>query len=407
MCDIVVLITVANQTGRASATMSPDGSSAASFDQLHTPELSSCHPHASVDAAASKEATLMMDGLWQMTSDKQPVCSASVLLQSPYCDPHVGFTTRVFTPVAASSPMPYFAALPPAIYRLDCDHRQAESVNSHPTSEASVTYTMPVPSDAVLVRPRMPLMTGKHETTSSPSGTGASLVLLSPAVHDSCVVGDAAGRQESASSAAGVYGGGFYAPPVHSSSLSPADDPATAAAAAAASFSCCPHCGVGFPAAAMPRNIVYHPTGPSYVIHSFSPTLQPCYSVTVNSVVPPRPPAPAATYTSSTAGNLRLPDGIYQQTSTRPPLSPLPPSASPGFMNAPPSGTGVRVRTARPPPSCANCGRIGHTQLDCKDPTIDTVLNTRTSTPSFSTISMLCMSVNILISLDFLPLKHE
>jgi len=362
--DIFVLLAVASQTGRASATLSPNGSSVRSFDHLHMPELSGGNHALSAAAAEKNESSMMVDGLWQMTSDKPPVCSASLLLQSPYYDPHVAFTTRL-----TSSPLPYFAALPSAVYHFDCDHRQAEAVNSHPVSESSVTYSMPVPSDAVLVRPRMPLMAGKlvgcNETTSPPP----SLVLLSPAVHDAG--GSVSVESASTGSAATVYGGGFYAPPV----VSHTDD----AAAAATSLSCCPHCGAGFPAAAMQRNIVYNPTGPSYVIHSFSPTLQPCYSVTVCSGIVARPPAAAATYTAGALqSSVRLPDSVHQQTSTRPALSPHLPSASPGFINTALSGTGVRVRTARPPPSCANCGRIGHIQLDCKEPTIDTVLNTRT-----------------------------
>ena len=364
-----MLLAVASQIGGASATLSPNGSSAGSFDQLHIPELSSGNHALSAAAAEKNESSVMVDGPWQMTSDKPPVCSASVLLQSPYYDPHVAFTTRL-----TSSPLPYFAALPSAVYHFDCDHRQAESVNSHPVSESSVTYTMPVPSDAVLVRPRMPLMAGKlvgcNEATSPPSGIGTSLLLLSPAVHDAG--GGVSVESASTGSAATVYGGGFYAPPV----VSHTDD---AAAAAATSLSCCPHCGAGFPAAAMQRNIVYNPTGPSYVIHSFSPTLQPCYSVTVCSGVVARPPAAAATYAAGVLqSSVRLPDSIHQQTSPRPALSPHLAPASPGFINTALSGTGVRVRTARPPPSCANCGRIGHIQLDCKEPTIDTVLNTST-----------------------------
>ena len=41
-----------------------------------------------------------------MASDKQPVCSASLLFQSPYYDRHVAFTTELFTAVATSSHSP-------------------------------------------------------------------------------------------------------------------------------------------------------------------------------------------------------------------------------------------------------------------------------------------------------------
>jgi len=370
-------MTVASEAGGVTATLSPDAFiSAASFDQLHMPELSAA-------AVQNDEASVIVDGLWQMTSDKQPMCSASLLLQSPHYDHRVAFTTTLVTAVAASSPLPCFAA----VRHSDCNHRHVESVNSHPLSEGSVTYTMPVPSDAVLVRPRLPLLAGKHvrsnETTCPPSSIATSFLLLSSAGHDAGSVSVDGSNQESASSAASVYGGGFYAPPVHSSALSHVDDATTA------SFSYCPHCGVGFPAAAVQRNIVYHPTGPSYVMHSLSPALQPCYCMTVSSTAAR---LSAATCTASTAAvlpsSVRLPDGIYQLTCTRPPLSVHLPSASPSFISAPPSATGVRVRTARPPPSCANCGHIGHTQLDCKEPTIDTVLNTRTWLTSIHFLSI-------------------
>ena len=372
-----------NQFDGVSVALSSDVSSAGSFDQLRMPELS-CANHASGGAATKNEASLMVDGHWQMTSDKQPECSPSLLLQSSCYDPHIAFTTRLLSPVATTNPLPYFAAIPPAVYRFNCNPRQTESVNSRPVSDSSHTYTMPVPSDAVLVRPRMQLVAGKQaghqEATTVQPVNAASLLLLSSAVHD---VGCTAayqtavdgGSHEVTSSAATVYGGGFYAPPAHSTSASHTDD------VAAASFSCCPHCGMGFAAAAVPRNIIYHPTGPSYVIHGFTPTIQPCYSATVSSVIA-RPPLPsaAASYAASTPpvlqSSVRLPDSFYQQTSTRPPVAAHSPTASP-VINAPPSMNAVRVRTTRPPPSCANCGRIGHTQLDCKEPTIDTVLNTR------------------------------
>ena len=360
VCDILlyccVLITVTNQLDGASSALSPEGSLAGSLDQLHV-----------TDAAEENEASLIVDdSLWQMTSDKQPLCSASLLSRAPSYDPHVAFT-RLFTPVATSSALPYFAAMPPAAYHCDCDQRQAKYVNSRPVSESSPTYTMPVPSDAVLVRPRMPLVAGKHaecrETISSPPGMGTAVMLLSSTVHNAGSSHMDASSQETDSSAATVYGGGFCAPPAHT-------DEATAA-----SFSCCPHCGVCFAAAAVPQNVFYHPTGPSYVIHSFSPALHPCYSVTVSSIVA-RPPS--ATYTAGVVqSSVRLPDGVYQQTSSRPPLPSHLPSASLSFISAPASLSAVRVRTARPPLSCANCGHIGHTQLDCKEPTIDTVLNTR------------------------------
>lgn len=362
MYNIVILLTVANQVGGMSVALSPDGSSSGSLDQLHIPESSDgCH------AGEKNEPSVLLDRLWHMTSDKQPVCSGSLLFQSPYYDPHVAFTARLFTPIVTSSP--YFAAVPPPVCRCDCDHIQAESVNSHPITESSPAYTMPVPSDAVLVRPRMPLVAGKHagshETSLVLPGTGTSFRSHSSAVRDA-----GSGCVETESNAVTVYGGGFSAPPAH---LSPSyNDELTSS-----SFSCCPHCGASFPAAVMPRNIIYHPTGPSYVIHSFTPTLQPCYEVTVNSGVARPPPAPA-TYTAGVLqSSVLVPDGVYQQNSTRPPLLPHQPSASLSFIGAAPSLTAVRVRTARPPPSCANCGGFGHTQLDCKEPTIDTVLNTR------------------------------
>ena len=367
-----MLVTVANQVGGASAALSADGSSSGSCDQLHMPELSDGNRH-SPNTAEKNGAAPMMDGLWQVTPEKQPLYTGSLLLQSPYND---AFTTRLFTPVATSSPLPYFAGMPPpAVYCCGCGQRQAESVNSHPVTES---YTMPVPPDAVLVRPRMPLVAGKHragchKTTSPRPGTDTSVLLLSSAMHDAGCDRVDGNSHETRSSAATVYDGGFCVPPAHSSSLSHSHSKEESA-----SFCCCPHCGVGFAAAAVPRNIVYHPTGPSYVIHSFIPTLQPCYSVTVDSVVarPPPPPVAAVAAATYTAG-VRLPDGVPQQTSTRPPLPAHPPPASLNFVSAAPSLTGVRVRTARPPPSCANCGCIGHTQLDCKEPTIDTVLNIR------------------------------
>jgi len=350
-------MTVTNEVDGASAALSPEGSLTGSLDQLHMTD----------NAAEKNEASLIVDGLWQMISDKQSLCSASLFSRSPCYDSHVAFT-RLFTPVATSSALPYFAAMPPTIYHCDCDQRQAKSINSQLVSESSPTYTMPVPSDAVLVRPRMPLVAGKHaecHATISPSpGTSTAVLMLSSAVHDAVSSHVDANSQETASSAVTVYGGGFCAPPAHLSSVGHIDE------AAAASFSCCPHCGVCFAAAAVPRNVFY-PTGPSYVIHSFSPTLQPCYSVTVSSITA-RPPA-AATYTAGVVqSSIRLPDGVYQQTSTRHPLPSHLPSASPSFISSAASLSGVRVRTARPPLSCANCGHIGHTQLDCKEPTIDT-----------------------------------
>ena len=350
-------ITVANKVGDTSAALSADGNSTGSSHQVAVAELSD-GKHAADSAAEKNETLLMVDALWQMASDKQPVCSASLLFQSPYYDRHVAFTTELFTAVATSSPLPYLAAMPPAVYRCDCHQRQSKSLNSHSISESSHTNAMPVPPDAVLVRPRMPLVAGKHavhhETTSPPPSSVGPVLLLSSAVHDVSSVDSSS--QQTAASTASVYGDGFYSPPA-----SHTDQPPPA------SLCCCPHCGVGF--AAVPRNIVYHPTGPSYVIHSFTPTLQPCYSVTASSIIS-RPPA---TYTTGLMqSSVHLADSIYQQSSTRPPLPPQPPSASLSFVSA-----GVRVRTARPPPSCANCGHTGHTQLDCNEPTIDTVLNTR------------------------------
>jgi len=302
-----------------------------------------------------------MDGMWQ-----DPVCSTSLVFQSP----HVA--------ISPSSPLPYFDTMSPTVCHCDCDHRHAESVISHLVSESSSIYTIPVPSDAVLVRPRMPLVAGKHEAASPSSAANTTVLLVSSAVHEDHVEGSS---REMGISAANVYGGGFYAPPAHSSCLSHTNDEPPVA-----SFSCCPHCGFGFATAAVPQNVVYHPTGPSYVIHSFSPTLQPCYSVTVSSVVA-RPLLPTAAVPQS---SVRLPDSIYQQTFTRPHL----PSASLSFNSSPPF-SGVRVRTARPPLSCANCGRIGHTQLDCKEPTIDTVLSTRESLYSYTYLCQLLTIITL------------
>jgi len=364
--DFFVLITGANEDDGTSTALSQDGSSVISSEQLCGPQLS-CGSHATDNAAVKNEALLMMDNRCQMASVEQPICSSSLLLQSAFCDPDVASTTRLFSPIASSSPLPYFVAEPAAVCRLDCDQKYAKPISSRPVC----AYTLPVPSDAVLVRPRMPVVAGKHETTSSPPVTAPSLLLLSSAAHGPV---DASG-QETGSSAATVYGGGFYAPPANSSTSSRTEE-----LAPAASVSCCPHCGVGFVTTAVPRNIIYHPTGSSYVIHSLTPTLQPCYSVTVNSVVVQ--PAAASTYTAGGAATaqsspVRLPDAAHQQTCTRLPLPPRPASVSPSFISGSQSVSAVRVRTARPPPSCANCGHIGHTQLDCKQPTIDTVLNAR------------------------------
>ena len=344
----------------------------------------SCDNHVTDNAVVKREALLTR---CQMASVEQPVCSASLLLHSPFYDPHVAFTAGLFGPVASSSPLQYYAAMPPAVCHLSCDERHTESLSSHAVSESISAYSLPVPSDAVLVRPRMPVMAGKHKT-SSPPVTASSLLLLSSAAHGAGSGPVDANSQETGSSAATVYGGGFYVPPANISAGSHTDQ-----LAAAASFACCPHCGVGFMATAVPQDIVYHPTAPSYVLH-YTPTLQPCYSVTVSSVMV-RPVA-AATYTASVAAtaqsSVRLPDAVHQQTCTRLPVLPHPASLSTSFSNVSPSVNAVRVRTARPPPSCANCGLIGHTQLDCKEPTIDTVLNARKYLTSFTYYRVVCYS---------------
>jgi len=372
--DVFVLcvawpITVVNQVGDSSVALSPDGSSAGSFDQLHVSQLSTTGKHASDNTAAMNEMSRAVDGHWT-SCDKQ----------SSYYDPHIALT-QLFTPVATSGALPYFAAMPSALYHFDAAQRHSESGNVR--SESAVAYTLPIPSDAVLVRPRMPIAAGKrtgsHDTSALPISGQSPVMLLSSAVH-TAGGGGGAGAEPSATSAATMYGGGFHAPPAQSSFVSHTPEELTATVP----LSCCPHCGMGFAAAAVPQNVVYHPTGPSYVIHSFTPTLvQPCYSVTMSSTVaqPPVPPSPAG-YTAGPVqqqqqSSVRPPDGIgvYHHQQPRPPLPPSHASAS--FVSSVPSLNAVRVRTARPPPSCANCGCIGHTQLDCKEPTIDTVLNTR------------------------------
>ena len=360
-----ILITGTDQVDGTLPTLSQDGSSVMSFDELPMPELS-CSNHATVQS----EALLSMDTRCQMVCVEQPAYSASLRLHSPFYDPHVAFTTRLSSPAASSSPLPYFAAMPPAAYHLNCDERHAESISSRLVSESTPSFTLPVPSDAVLVRPRMPVMTDKRET---PLVTPPSLLLLSSPTHAADAVDG--NSQETGSNAATVYGGGFHAPPTNTSTATHGEELA-ATATATASFSCCPHCGVGFVATAVPRNIIYHPTGPSYVLH-YTPTLQPCYPVSVSGVV--AQPAAAAAYAAASAQTpVRLPDASHQQTCTRLPMPPHQASVSPSFASASPSVNAVRVRTARPPLSCANCGRIGHSQLDCKEQTIDTVLNTRT-----------------------------
>jgi len=373
VCDILIYfvdLTGANQADGASMALLQDGSSVMSIDQLHVPELSRGND-ATDNAAVKNEALLTAD----KRSQTAPVCSVSPLPHSTFTDPHIAFTTTLLSPVASSSPLPYVAAVPPAICHLECDPRHGESITGtlRLASESMPSYTLPVPSDAVLVRPRMPVVAGKHETKSSPPVTAPSLLLLSSATHDAGSGPLDACSQETGTSTATVYGGGFYAPPTNSSTRNHTDESA-ASAAAAASFSCCPYCG--FVAAAVPHNIIYHPTGPSYVIHSLTPALQPCYSVTASSAV--LRPSAAATYTAGSASiaqsPVRLSDATHQQqTCTRRAVP-----ASPSFISSSLSSVNaVRVRTARPPPSCANCGHIGHTQLDCKQPTIDTVLNAR------------------------------
>jgi len=370
-CIVIFVTTGKNWVDGALTVLSQDGSSVMSFDQLCMPELS-CGNHATGSAAVKNEALLTMDKCCQLASVEPPVCAASLLVHSPFCDPHVACTTRPCHPVASSSPLPCYAAMPPAVCHLGCHQRHADS--SRPVSESTPAYTLPVPSDAVLVRPRMPMVAGKHETTSSPPVTVPS---LSSAAHGAGGFFRVDGNsQETRSIAGSVYGDGFCAPPANSSTASHSD-----ALAAGSSFSCCPHCGVGFVATAVPRNVIYHPTGPSYIIHSLTPAIQPCYSVTVNSVV--MRPAAAATYAAGGAAaftqpQIRLADGAHQQVCTRLPVPPHQTSPSPpSFVSASPSVNVVRLRTARPPPSCANCGGIGHTQSECKEPTIDTTPNAR------------------------------
>jgi len=274
--------------------------------------------------------------------------AAALVVSSAFCHPSLSaLTTRLLGPAPAST---------------------APSCSCQ-----SGSHAMPV--DAVLVRPRMP----HHE--SAPQAP--VLLLPSATLHDpgcnASMLYSGAG-----STTASLYGGGFHAPPVSMAS----DQSATAsptvqclpAAMDGGSVCCCPHCGVLFAA------LSCHSTRPpqsSYVIHSFSPTLTPCYSLTVS-----RAPAynvvqsPDRAYqpTASSVRSSRPATAVSSVSSSPHPGSPsLGGPGSPGVPGSLPLGApGVRVRSTRPPPpSCANCGRIGHIQLDCTEPTINSVLNTR------------------------------
>jgi len=362
---------------------------------------------------------------------------------------------------------------------ISSHHQPSASVSEAASSGVSGYTPLPVPSDAVLVRPRMPMLSavGSTDNTPTPPPAGAEathpvLLLSAPpaALHDSAT-GDEQTRVQAsrASSPVGpvsVYGGGFYAPPVHT-------DDTAAGAATPTPTSCCPYCAVGFP---QNGHMFYQATGPSYLIRSFSPTMTslgvpgnlsggssagprvPGTAAVVhlpNTVyhrVPPQssasvpgtssapglqlgqvpgaarvshspgrpPPSPqhhghhyhrrchsvsvtaspssfvAGPSTPTVVGNVPgTSSGVHGVPSVPGTPSVAGASAAPGALSVPgassvfgivpgtspaaPGAPGVRVRTARPALSCANCGRVGHIQLDCREPTIDSVLNTRTS----------------------------
>lgn len=231
-----------------------------------------------------------------------------------------------------------------------------------------------LPTDAILVRPRLGLIAGH---SSSSMVAGSHVVYLPPPLTGDPVAPTPpyiSTQLEPAIGNADVHGGGFFiqsgvpSPPVH---IIEEENNMTGASTH------CDRCGNRY----YPQP-AWQTISPVYQAppHVAMPT---CFRVVNTGIVAGPPPltqsAPVAAPPLPTA----YPPGMIAEVMLPAPVI-LPPSGhvSPmGIVGGTPVGvphgvTAVQLRAVRPAPLCSNCGASGHIYAECTEPTIDAVLST-------------------------------
>jgi len=286
-----------------------------------------------------------------------------------------------------------------AVASLPSQTMPLPEVHPSPSVAQSLPHLQPhIPPGAIPVRPRLGLISGHairfQETATSPMISGPPLLLFPPPM-----VTDPSGpssqyisvnNHENPVANVDVYGRGFLVPPCLPSPPSIHGHDEENSIASASTF--CEHCGQSISVAAggMPQNFVCPPPAwpTGHFIPVFPPPTQvampPCFTVASSSILA-RPPLPHTAAVSHLPGPYRLaspgvlPDMFLHSVLPPPPLSVHVSHmgvVSAGHVNLPPIMTGIQARTGRSQQHlCSNCGVLGHTYAECKEPTVDAVLN--------------------------------
>lgn len=234
-----------------------------------------------------------------------------------------------------------------------------------------------LPTDAILVRPRLGLIAGH---TSSSMVAGSHLVFIPPPLTGDPVapaspyISVNSTQLEPAIGNTEIYGSGFFvqpslsSPPVHS-----VEEENNMVGAP----TLCDRCG----------SQCYPPHAWTPILPVFQPpphvAMPPCFPVATTGIVARPPPltqnAPVAAPALPTAFRLPNPGMVTEMILPAPVIMPPSGHVSPmGVVGGAPVGvapgvTAIRLRAA---PLCSNCGASGHIYAECKEPTIDAVLST-------------------------------